>query len=180
MTEGNTTDSLVMSSDEVALPSTVDGVIRVLRRVLSKPFVQSITLKTGEPIKVVWYKDLTDSLEVGDLEEAPDDVLSRVDLEEFTSSKPPKESLLDAVFYLNQSNLQGTHIFVGSEQFFKDWQGLPNVVAIPQVSGTAYKNYLGLNLIEVTSLERDVVVLLGAGDKGATTTEIVKALKITT
>ncbi len=180
MIEGKTTDSLVISSEEVPLPETVDGVLKVLKRILSKPFVQSVTLRTGEPINVVWYRDLTDSLSTEDPEESPDDALHRIDLEEFSSTKTPKESLLDAIFFLNQRGMHATHLFVGEVGFFKDWQGLPSVVAIPTMHGTDHRNYLGLILVEVPSLERDVVVLVGAPSRDATLGETTKALKIIT
>ncbi len=43
-------ESLVLSVEEIALPSNAQGILEVMRRVLSKPYVQSILLRTGSPI----------------------------------------------------------------------------------------------------------------------------------
>jgi len=180
MTEDKDMGSLVMSEEQIPLPATVDGVLEVLKQVLSKPFVQSVSLNSGEPIRVVWYKAISDSLNIGEPEDAPEDVLAQVDLEEFTSSRGAAASLVEAVFYLNQRNLHATHLFVGSLEFFKDWQGIPSVVNLPEMSGTKYLNYLSINLLEVPFLEEEVVVLLASGARNASTTETTKALKIAT
>ena len=113
--------SLTLSVDEIDLPGTVEGILGVLKRVLSKPYIQSIQLKSEQPIKVEWYKDLSDSLGIGDPEEGPDSVLARVDLEEFSSPKSPKETLVESMLKLNNAGLQATHMFVGSIEYFKNW-----------------------------------------------------------
>ena len=172
--------SLTLAVDEIELPGSVEGILGVLRRVLSKPYVQAITLKSEQPIKVEWYKDLSDSLSIGEPEESPDSVLSRVDMEEFVSTKGPREAVIEAILKLNLSGLQATHFFVGSVPVFKDWLELPSVVPLPKYGDTEHYNFIGVKTVEVTSLEEDVVVLLGSGAAGATTTELTKALKIVT
>jgi hypothetical protein len=173
-------NSLTLSVEELDCPSTIEGILTVLRRVLSKPYVQSISVKADHPIEVTWYRDITDTLSIGEPEESPDTVLGRIDLEEFSSTKSAREALVDAVLSLNQQGLQATHLFVGSVGFFKSWVELPSVLTLPKFEGTDYYNFIGLKTLETDSLEEDVVVLLGAGSLSSTQTELVKALKIVT
>jgi len=175
--------SLMLSVEEVDMPSTIEGILTILKRVLSKPYVQSIILRTGRPIEISWYKAISDSLRIGEPEDDPDVVLARVEIEEFSTAKSPKESLLDALISLSSRNLYANHIFVGSISFFRDWLGIPTVVPFPRKEGGAgpgYYSFIGLNLLEVESLGEDVVVLLGSEAKNATTTEISFGLKIVT
>ncbi|MAP22574.1 MAG: hypothetical protein CL582_16725 [Alteromonadaceae bacterium] len=175
--------SLMLSVEELDMPSNVEGIVTTLRRVLSKPYVQSISLRTGRPIEVTWYKSISDSLDVGEPEEDPDMVLSRVELEEFSTTKSPKETLVDAMVFLSQRNLYANHLFVGSLSYFRDWVDLPSVVPLPRqesVDGRMYYNFVGLNLFEVESLGEDVVVLLGSESRNGTTTETKYGLKIVT
>jgi hypothetical protein len=142
-----------------------------------------VVLRTGNPIEVTWYKSISDSLEVGDPEDDPDVVLSRIELEEFSTTKSPKETLVDAMVLLSQRNLYANHLFVGSLGYFRDWVDLPSVVPLPRqesVDGRLYHNFIGLNLMEVESLEEDVVVLLGSESKSGTTTDTRYGLKIVT
>jgi hypothetical protein len=175
--------SLTLSVEELDMPSNVEGIMATLRRVLSKPYVQSVSLRTGMPIEVSWYKSISDSLESGEPEEDPDIVLSRVELEEFSTEKSPKETLVDAMVLLSQRGLFANYLFVGSLGYFRDWVDLPSVVPLPRqesVDGRLYHNFIGLNLAEVEALGEDVVVLLGSESRTGTTTEIEYGLKIVT
>jgi len=186
MKDGSAEDrsaSLMLSVEEIDTPPTVEGILSVMKRVLSKPYVQSIILRTGRPIEISWYKAISDSLRIGEPEDSADVVLARIDLEEFSTSKSPKETLLEALMALSHRQLFSSHLFVGSVPFFRDWVGIPSVLPLNQVDTLddqkAY-NFIGLNLIEVESLAEDVVVLLGAGAKNATMTEVSFGLKIVT
>ena len=173
-------ESLVLCVEEIALPSNAQGILEVMRRVLSKPYVQSILLRTGSPIEVSWYKDISDSLDIDEPDEDPESVLSRVRLEELSSTKPSRDAYVDALLKSTTQGLQATHLFVGSTSFFKDWMGVPSVLSLPEFEGTEFLNFAGIRLLEVDSLQEDVVVLLS----GPTTTnrliDLSTAYKLTT
>lgn len=175
--------SLMLSVEEVDTPPTVEGILSVLKRVLSKPYVQSVILRTGRPIEISWYKAISDSLRIGEPEDTPDVVLSRIELEEFSTTKSPKETLLEGLMAMSHRQLFSSHLFVGSVSFFRDWMGIPSVIPLSRLDSLddqkAY-SFIGLTLIEVDTLAEDVVVLLGGGAKNATTTEISFGLKIVT
>ena len=180
MSETAAPESLVLSVEELPLPSNAQGILEVLRRVLSKPYVQSIFLKTGSPIEVAWYKDISDSLSIDEPDEEPDSVLSRVELEELYSTKPAREAYLDALLKSTTKGLQPTHMFVGSIAFFKDWMGIPSVLSLPMFEGTAFTNFVGTRLLEVDSLEEDVVVLLSGPTTDNRLVDLTTAYKLTT
>ena len=173
-------NSLMLSTEKLALPQTVEGAITLLRRVLSKPYVESVILRSGSPVEVTWYRDVSDSLSVGEPEEDPESVLSRIPIEEFSSSKLSIEYLFEAIMNIEQEGLNASHLFVGSLSYLKEWLGLPSMVRIPKEEGTEYYRLVGLLVLEVPSLNNDVVVLCGSSIKESTRTELSVGLKLTT
>ena len=173
-------ESLVMSVEEVDMPATAEGILQVLRKVLSKPYVQSIRLTTDRPIEVSWYKDISDSLHIEDPDEDPDTVLSRVSMAEYDTNEPAKDAFMGAALQINGDGQQATHVFVGSVDFFKSWLGYPSLLRFPEYEGTEYKNFMGLSLIEIDSLEEDVVVVLGGPTRVNRLVDLTTGLKITT
>jgi len=171
--------SLIRSEEELDLPQTVEGVLNVLRKVLAKPFVQSIVLKVGQPIHVLWWKDMSDSLQLGEPEDSVELLLSRVDMEEFSTKSDARHGLIEAILYLSLKNLFSTHILVGSIDFLKEQMSVPKVVQLPRIEGTEYLNFLGLNLLEVMSLPEDSIILLASEVRTANRTEVTRALRIT-
>ena len=69
---------------------------------------------------------------------------------------------------------------MNTSSFFKDWMGVPSVLSLPEFEGTEFLNFAGIRLLEVDSLQEDVVVLLS----GPTTTnrliDLSTAYKLTT
>ena len=178
--EGTNTNTLLRSVDQLELPNTTQGILSVLRRVLSKPYVQSVELRTGSPITVTWYKDASDSLSIGEPEVDPDTILASVKLAEFVGGGSPKESLVDAMLLLTSEGHFPAFFFVGSVQEFKNWLSIPRVVPLPKVEDSAYLNFIGVRLLEVPSLPDDCFVLLGADVVGGSMAEVSRALKIVT
>jgi hypothetical protein len=165
---------------QIPLPRSTQGILDVIRKILSKPYVLSISLRAGKPIEVEWERSISEHLELDSiLEESPDQVLSRIELEEFDSSADPRSALLDAILVANQAGLHASHLFGGSIQFIKDWLGVPRVVQLPRLEGTEYFNLFGLKLLEVSSLPEDAVVLLASEVRDPSRGELVKGYRIT-
>lgn len=165
---------------QIPLPRSTQGILDIIRKILAKPYVLSISLRAGKPIEVEWERSISEYLELDSIvEESPDQVLSRIDLEEFESSSDPRSTLLDAIMLANQNGLHASHLFVGSIQFTKDWLGVPRVVQLPKFDGTEYLNLFGLRLLEVSSLPDDTIVLLVAEVLGAGRSELIKGYRIT-
>lgn len=171
-------DSLTLSNDELPLPETAEGILSVVRGVLNKPFVQKITLSQGSPIQVSWYRDISDRLDVQEPEESPESVLSRVELEEITGDFNGKELVVDGMMLVSSKGEYPSHLLVGNIKSFKDCLGIPQLVPIPTLDGTSYKNFMGIPLIEVPSLHKDSIVLLSANVRNASLSETKSGLKL--
>jgi hypothetical protein len=164
----------------IPLPKSTQGILDVLRRVLSKPYVLSISLRAGSPIEVEWERSISEHLDINDLtEESAESILTRIELEEFDSTSPARSALLEAVLTANLQGLHATHLFVGSVQATKDWLDIPRVVQLPKFEGTDYLNLFGLKLLEVPSIPEDTVVLMAAEVLNANRSELVKGYRIT-
>ena len=172
------TDHLTLSKDELPLPATAEGILSVLRGVLNKPFIQTITLSQGNPIQVTWYRDLSDRLDATDPDEHPDTVLSRIELNEISGDFSPKELIIDGMMRVSGRGEFPSHLLVGNIDSFRDCIGIPQVVTLPNFEGTEHFNFIGLPLIEVTSLHKDAMVLLSANVRNATLAEVKSGLKL--
>lgn len=165
---------------QIPLPRSTQGILDIIRKVLSKPYVLSISLRAGKPIEVEWERSISEYLDLDNtLEESADQVLARIELEEFDSSADPRSALLDAILMANQNGLHASHLFGGSLQFVKDWLGIPRVVQLPKFEGTEYLNLFGLKLLEVSSLPEETIVLVVAEVLDPKTDELVKGYRIT-
>jgi hypothetical protein len=178
MSRDDGTASLIRSVEEVPLPSTVEGTLTVLRRVLAKPYVQSILLRTGYPIEVTWFRDVSDSLAVGEPEEDVDSVLARIPLEELQSGSELAVMLSEGMRSIEVDGMYPTHLFVGSIALFRNYLNLPKTPVFPREESTEYYRVMGLKMLEVTSLNEDVVVVCGSPVRLATRTEIGLGIKI--
>lgn len=172
------TDHLTLSEDEIPMPQTVEGVLSSIRNVLNKPYVQSIRLAQGEPIRVSWYRDLSDSLQTGEPDESLDSVLARVDLSELSGNYSLKELIVDGMFKITLSGEYPSHLLVGNIDVFRDCLSLPQLVSIPEFDGTTHLNFIGMPLIEVPNLQDDSFVLLSSGVRGARLSEVKSGLKL--
>jgi len=119
-------EGLIKAVDVVPMPSSPQELIDVLTRVLTKPFVEKIVIRSGHDLEVTWHRALTDNLEVsGDNLRAVDAVIGALELSEISAaSKNQKELVQDAMVELTMRGLEVTHLLCGSVDFFKKWMGL--------------------------------------------------------
>jgi len=172
------TDHLTLSRDELPMPSTAEGILSVLRNVLNKPYVQSVLLSQGNPIQVTWYRDISDSLHVKEPDETADSVLSRIDLKELSGDYNPKDLIVDGMLKISLSGEFPSHLLVGNIDSFRDCLGIPSMVEFQSFEGTDYANFIGMPLIEVTSIHKDAMVLLAAGVRDASLAEVKSGYKL--
>jgi hypothetical protein len=165
---------------QIPLPRSTQGILDVIRKVLAQPHVVSISLRAGKPIEVEWERTINEHLTLeSSVEESADQVLMRVELEEFDSSVDAHRTLLEAVLVANQGGLHASHLFAGSITTVRDWLGIPRVLRLPKFEGTEYLNLFGFKLLEVPSLPDDVLVLLTAEVLDPSRTELLKGYRIT-
>lgn len=170
---------LLLSSETLPLPPTREGILRLVQRVLAKEFVQEIVVSVHRGVEVTWYRDVSDSLQVGAIEPDADYVLARIELEDFTGGGSGKEHFLSALLSMSLSGeVFPAYVLAGSLDFLKDWLGIPKVVPFPPSGLPGKVSICGLYGLETQALEEDVVVLLGGSTKDAPFAEMKRGLRI--
>lgn len=153
---------LELATDELVMPSTNEGLARLLRLILAKPYITSIVMRMDNPVKVTWWKAKGDSL----TDPGPDDtasvVLDRIELTESESTGSAKEKMVDAMLELHLQDYSVTHILCSTIKEFKDWVGLPSMVKLPKLGPFDYQTYLGVALVPTADVPAGTVVVCGA------------------
>jgi len=170
----------MLTVEQVELPSSTVGLVSLLKRILSKRHVQNVEVNVGAPIRVTWFKRISDLLLDDVANTDPDDVLRNVTMTEFEGDGSPREALIDALIVLSGEGFFPTYIYAGDLAEFKNWLSIPRVVRLPPIEGTEYLNFMGMRLLEVPSLPKDCVVLLGAELPDSGAADARRALKIVT
>lgn len=168
---------LAKTEDKLSLPDTRQGVMSALLKVLSKPFVESVRLSVSG-IEVVWHRDMSDSLAVGEPDDSPDQVLSRVELEEFSTSGSFRDALFEASLTLITAGKYPQYLFVDSLSVLKNLLNIPSMVGLPKIEGTSYINVIGLRTVEVPRLPKESVIILAGETENAPLAAITQALRI--
>ena len=172
-------DARLMREESVLeLPATKDGILQLVRRVLTKPHVEAIRI-TEQGVRVVWRRAMHDGLDVTEPVISMDEILARVDILEIPEQPTSHDTVHTALLTIASKRLFPSHVLVGSMQKFRDWLGIPSVLPFQEVEGTGYLNYLGLLLAENTLLlPEGAVVILASGFRGAELSEVDSAVKI--
>lgn len=173
--------ALEYARDELPMPATKQGVLDLMRRVLSKPYVEEVVLRADSPVRVAWHKAPEDSLFFGDVEDEPDVVLARIVLIELGSESSDLRVLCEGLLALSARGLFPSHIWYGSENSLKTLLGIPWSMPLPALSDEAGRteyNVLGTRGRLVPELPPDVIILLGAAVQGATLAEVSTGVRI--
>jgi len=169
---------LIREEKLLPLPSTRDGILTVLRRVLTKPYVDRIVVSEAG-ILVVWSRAMHDSLELDEPPGSIEEVLGRVALVEMSPTPSVEGTLSSAMFLLSMKKLYPSFLLVGSLDSFRDWYGIPTVVSLPEVEGTPYFNFQGMMLREVADLlPSDNLLVLGSMFLGRSLAEVAGGVRI--
>ena len=116
------TSGLTLRSDKLDIPDGAEEILDVLGAVLSKPYVQSISVKSGGGISVSWYAAPGDSLISPDLDDSIDTVISRVELlDDYMDEVPstPSEAVLRVLLEIDLDGEVPTHIMCKSTSGLK-------------------------------------------------------------
>ena len=171
-------NGLVFSREKIPIPRDREGILEILSKVLTKPYIQSIQMGTSGYMNVDWYRAPMDTL-LDTIEEEPvDSVLSRIEIEEVHSNSSVKEQLVDTYLKLMLKGYVPTFILCGSGSLFKSHVDLSDLVFLPRHTLTDRERYLGMQLVDGETLPEDVVVVCGSHVEGSTTNSIIFGYKI--
>lgn len=171
-------ERLMREESVLELPATKDGILMLVRRILTKPHVEAIRI-TEQGVRVVWRRAMHDGMDVTEPVKSMEEVLAHIDIVEAPEQATPYETMHTVLLGISAQRLFPSHVLVGSLQKFRDWLGIPSVMPFQPAEGTGYLNYAGLLLTENTSLlPEDAVVVLSSGFRGAELSEVDSAIKI--
>lgn len=185
MTGLGTTQLLQLATAQVELPPSVDGIVGVVRNILNKGSVQSITIKDGEPIV---YQRMVAPGEEGvpqdPLEEWTSDITLKdmyrnVDMEEFDLREQgligaaPQTIMFWAIYYIEHEGLFPSYLLVSKDSDLWQWLGLS------RRQGKKIDRFMGLKVERDESIPPSSVVVFGTSYPGAGVSEVRFALKVT-
>ena len=163
------------------LPGDIDGILEAVRKIIMLGEVQTITLKTDEPI--MYQRFVSDGKEMLPEEGAqsfaeltPYEIIRNIPMDEWgpIGTEPPAAVLMDMFVHMSVLGWVVTHIVLSESTKFWKWLGIPDAVVMH------FKQFLGARIEASTELPSDVFILCGASTRHATIAEIGLALKGTT
>ena len=152
--------SLIKTTSNVPLPNTVEATMRILERVLNKPFVQRVLIDLDTGIEVVWKRAMGDSLDIKEeVEPSISTLVKRIDIEEVSGEVNNREVWFEAMKAITYSSLEPVFIICHEVGRFKEWMGLDKLFKLP-TSGTSNNlRFAGLEVIEDIYLNEDVILI---------------------
>ena len=160
-------------------PTTTEGILDVVRRILLKKRIRSILLRVNEP--VVYHQALPAD---GELEELPStfeelsplDVARNRRMSEFDSTQVEVSGvgaahLIQASFELTAEKLVPSHLILGEGTLFWEYMGLSKLI------GVNLSNFFGLQMHYERELPDDVFLLCGSKVSGGSFVDIAHSIK---
>ena len=148
--------------DSLPMPKTKRGVLAVLRKILAKPYIESIVITNGAPIEVSWHAGVDESFEDQETVLRVDEILAKIVLEELQGAGSARELFVEALLYVAACETFPVGIVVQSVKALKDAFNIPQVMQLPRIEETATTLFAGLVVAESSMVERDSFVVLAA------------------
>lgn len=149
-------------TEYLPMPGTVSGMLAMLRRILTRPYVEEVVLTAETPARVTWWPAPGDSLANEDADQTTTELLQRIELEELDDEGEAHALLVKAMHQLALAGLTPTHALVPSAKAFCKLVGLCNSGQLRKFEDGGELNFLGMRLVEATTLPAATAVLLGA------------------
>jgi hypothetical protein len=165
---------------QAELPEDIDDILDAVRRIVMLGEVQTITLKSGEPIT---YQRLVRAGEEIRPEEStqsyaeltPYEIIRNVPMEEWAQGVgTPHSTVMDMFLAMGLLGWMVTHLVLAENTEFWKW------LDIPPTSTVNIKQFLGARIERSKELPSGVFILCGAKTRHATIAEVGMALKGTT
>ena len=170
-------DGRIFEVSRLELPKTVEGRLGLLQQILTKPYVQKISMEVGKPVEVAWYRSPADSLLATAPEEDPKTTLSRVELVDL-DEEDQETAVVSATAQVNLEGLVVSHFLCGDLKQLRQWMGLPRGFRFPIVEGASHRRLFGVPLIETDELQPYVLVVCGSKLPSSRLSDIIYAVKI--
>lgn len=180
MSDKQDTSHYELALDKVDLPATADAILDVLRRILAKSHVQSISIRSKEPIEVSWYRPAGEQLLELSIDLKPDAVLASIDISDSEFEGTARECLFRAFEEITNSALVPTHILCNNNKMFRKWLGIPPVFKQGASVGRSFPQYLGLCIVPTELIPTESVLVCGSRARGEDLRDIVYGVRVLT
>lgn len=165
-----------------ALPQDIDGILDAVRKIIMLGEVQTITLRTDEPIMYQRFVPAGEEIlpEEGTqsfAELTPYEILRNIPMDDWlpvNREAHPASILVDMFLHMAALGWVVTHLVLSESPKFWKWLG-----ASPTVTANL-NQFLGARVERSTDLPSDVFILCGSRTRHATIAEVSLALKGTT
>ncbi len=152
---------LIRQKDTLPLPSSVDGVLNVLRKVLAKPFVQSVLI-SETAILVDWLRSPEDGLFTEVKERSLIDVFNDMELTELdTRETSARGQLMEAEILLGLRGMVASHILCNTLDNLKNWLELGPYATIPRDPVNNVAVFGGFFIVETDQVPEHSLVVAG-------------------
>jgi hypothetical protein len=169
-------NSLVFSTDRVKLPPTSEGILSVLRNILSYPVIQSVLLdSSSEFIEVGWYHKMGESLVTNEPDITTGEIVENIpDLTESSYEGRPLEIITRVIHEIDLLKLTPGYILVGDMDSFQNWLGIETFSQ--EIGGDPH--FLGLRVLEVAIIGAYSFVVCGGNVSGASLAKVRKGIRV--
>ena len=176
-------EALEFVTEKLPLPTTRQGQLELLRKILAKQFVESIHIELDQPVVVQWHKSIFDTPLSADPVEDISEVFARIDLVELGSwDESPARMLVDAIIALDHQSLCASFLVVTNVKdlvkiFEHDYDVPPYV--LPRIPEEPYPVFAGLYVVESDIVAEGSFVVLGSPMRGYLLSQTICGVKVT-
>ena len=175
---------LILRTDEFAIPATRADLLTLVRAILTKLFVESLTIRLDEPIRVTWWAAPHDTIDSTPRPVSEDELslaLARVTVDELPAELATTawQALGEAQMAISLQGLLPSHVLVASERELKRIFGVPWATRLADFPGdAACKAFAGLRVIQSPSVSDGDFVVLGAPVPSGQLADVQHAIRV--
>jgi len=167
-----------MVTVQTELPADVDSIVEAIRKIILLGEVQSIVVKTGEPI--VYQRFIRNGEEISPEESTQSfaeltayEIIRNIVMEEWSADEgeSPHTTLVLMFAHMAENDWVVTHIVLGEDSDFWRW------LRLPAKADQNFKQFCGARIEKSKELPKDAFILCGSKTRHATIAEIGFALK---
>lgn len=174
---------LTLQTESFAIPGTRADLLSLMHRILSKRYVESVTMRVDAPITVEWWAAPGDVIDVANRPASDDElsvVLARVTLEEAeVDDVDCYRALAEAQHTICQAGFLPSHLLVSSEQDLRRLFTLHRSTRLPDYPGEqGTKVFAGLRVVQTSLIPDGGYCVLGAALPGGSLADTYHAVRV--
>lgn len=181
---GDQSHGLTLQVESFPIPGTRADLLTLMHRILSKRYVESVTMRVEHPIAVEWWAAPGDTIDMQGRPSTDDElatVLARVTIEEAEADEAVDSyrALVEAQHTIGQAGFLPSHLLVSSEQDLRRLFTLHRSVRLPDYPGEqGTKVFAGLRVVPTSLIPDGGYCVLGAALPGGALQDTYHAVRV--